>query len=76
VIPVAPLLAATDQGVRSLARRLGIDPSLLCRPLTPHQADRYAVRCGFHPLELWGPDEFYAGVEDDIAEDGEPVPAT
>jgi len=53
----APLIAACEpQSLRSIARRLGIDPALLCRPLTANQADRYAVALGMHPGEIWGAD--------------------
>lgn len=39
---------------RTVAKTLGIDTSLLCRPLTYVQADRYAVRLGLHPAQVWG----------------------
>ncbi|QQS25165.1 MAG: hypothetical protein IPM43_01875 [Actinomycetota bacterium] len=48
------LLHATSLGVRPLARRLAIDPALLCRPLTDRQADAYATRLGLHPATIWG----------------------
>lgn len=39
--------------LRSVARRLRIDPAVLCRPLTANQADRYATLLGAHPGEVW-----------------------
>lgn len=39
--------------LRSVARRLDIDPAVLCRPLTANQADRYATQLGAHPAEVW-----------------------
>lgn len=39
--------------LRSVARRLQIDPAVLCRPLTMTQADRYATKLGAHPGEVW-----------------------
>lgn len=50
----APLVAAFGGGLRSLARRLEVDPAVLCRPLTVWQADRYAVAAGLHPDDVWG----------------------
>lgn len=51
----APLVAALEpEPLRSIARRLRIDPALLCRPLTNRQADRYATALGLHPGEIWG----------------------
>lgn len=54
-----PLVEAAGGGVRRVARRLDVDPALLCRPLTIAQADRYAVALGLHPIDVWGPDEFW-----------------
>jgi lambda repressor-like predicted transcriptional regulator len=39
--------------LRSVARRLQIDPAVLCRPLSAAQADRYATALGAHPGEVW-----------------------
>lgn len=39
--------------LRSVARRLQVDPAVLCRPLTASQADRYATRLGANPGEVW-----------------------
>lgn len=50
----APLVAAGDRPLRHLARHLGVDPAVLCRPLTDRQADRFAVALGMHPIEIWG----------------------
>lgn len=43
-------------GVRPLARRLGVDPAVLCRPITVWQADRFARAVGRHPADVWGDD--------------------
>lgn len=59
----APLVDATDMGVRPLSRRLGVDPAVLCRPISFAQADRFAVALGFHPADVWG-DEWWAGEDD------------
>lgn len=39
--------------LRSVARRLQVDPAVLCRPLSATQADRYATKLGAHPSEIW-----------------------
>jgi hypothetical protein len=39
--------------LRSVARRLQVDPAMLCRPLSAAQADRYATKLGAHPGEVW-----------------------
>lgn len=50
----AELVAAAGVPLRAVARRLRIDPALLCRPLSDKQADRYACRLGLHPTAVWG----------------------
>jgi hypothetical protein len=50
----APLIDMTGEPLRSVARRLGVDPAVLCRPLTSKQADRFAIKLGFHPGIVWG----------------------
>lgn len=51
----AALVAATEyDSLRTVARRLGIDPAVLCRPLSANQADRCATKLGLHPGEVWG----------------------
>lgn len=40
--------------LRALARRLGVDPAQLCRPLSDRQADEWACRIGLHPVFVWG----------------------
>lgn len=51
----APLVAAmAPMSLRAVARRLDIDPAVLCRPLSSSQADRYATRLHLHPSEVWG----------------------
>lgn len=52
--PAALIEAAGYDSLRSIARQLGIDPAVLCRPLTANQADRYATKLGLHPGEVWG----------------------
>lgn len=52
--PAALIAHLEPEPLRSIARRLQIDPALLCRPLTTNQADRYATRLGLHPGEIWG----------------------
>lgn len=49
-----------DASLRSVARRLDVDPAVLCRPLTVSQADRYATLLGAHPGEIWT--EWWAGL--------------
>jgi hypothetical protein len=51
--PPGPLVAASRQGTRELARRLGVDAAVLCRPLTMGQADRFALHIGRMPWEIW-----------------------
>lgn len=55
----APLVEAGGGSVRGVARRLGVDPAVLCRPITVWQADRYASKLGLHPTEVWGQDVFW-----------------
>lgn len=55
----APLVAASGGELRSLARTLGVDPAVLCRPLSMWQADRYACRIGIHPVDVWGADVWW-----------------
>lgn len=50
----AALVAAADMPLRALARRLGVDPAQLCRPLSDRQADEWACRIGLHPVFVWG----------------------
>lgn len=50
----APLVALDGGTLRDTARRLRIDPAVLCRPLTDKQADRYATLLGVHPVQVWG----------------------
>lgn len=51
----AQLVAAMEpMSLRAVARRLGVDPALLCRPLSSSQADKYATRLNLHPAEVWG----------------------
>lgn len=46
--------AMSPMSKRAVARSLGVDPAVLCRPLTASQADRYATKLGLHPVEVWG----------------------
>lgn len=55
----APLIEAGGGGVRRVARRLGVDPAILCRPLSVDQADRYSIKLGLHPIDIWGPEDFW-----------------
>lgn len=55
----APLVEAAGGGLRRVARRLGVDPAVLCRPLSIDQADRYACKLGIHPIDVWGQDGFW-----------------
>lgn len=50
------LVEATGMDKRAVARRLGIDAAVLCRPLSDGQADRYACALGLHPAAVWGPE--------------------
>lgn len=57
----APLLArAGDGSARELATRLGVASRTVARwrsgrvRLWPVDADRFAVRLGLHPCEVWG----------------------
>ena len=58
----APLVAAgaaRGRSLRQTAELLGVDPAVLCRPITIHQADRFAARLGHHATELWGYEAFW-----------------
>lgn len=52
--PSALIEAAGYDSLRSVARQLGIDAAVLCRPLSANQADRYATKLGLHPGDVWG----------------------
>lgn len=61
----APLLVrAGDGSSRELATRLGVAARTVARwrsgtvTLWPTDADRFAVRLGLHPCEVWGDDPF------------------
>ena len=54
--PSALVAVMEPMSLRAVARRLGVDPAMLCRPLSSTQADRYATRLGLHPGEVWGAD--------------------
>jgi len=47
--------------LRAVARRIGVDPAVLCRPLSEGQADRYCARLAVHPGEVWGADWYRPG---------------
>lgn len=58
-LPLQPLLDRHDGPWREFRTRVGSRDSVLRRAevegLDPEQADKYACRLGFHPLEVWGP---------------------
>jgi hypothetical protein len=54
--PARLIEAMEPLSLRAVARRLQVDPAMLCRPLSATQADRYATRLGLHPGEVWGVD--------------------
>lgn len=74
LFPLEPLLTRVrprgtrpGSGVEVLARVAAIDVRNVYRVrgdqdglLTVKQADEWAVRCGFHPWEIWGDDWFDA----------------
>lgn len=47
------LVDAAGCSLRTAAARLGVDPAVLCRPLSERQADRYATALDLHPSEVW-----------------------
>lgn len=55
--PLQPLEARLHQTDHNLARTLNINHHTLqhlrTHGLTWQQADRYAIRAGYHPTELW-----------------------
>lgn len=50
--PTAALVAKAG-GRKALCHRLGIKPRTLPRDIDDVQADRWAVRCGWHPEQVW-----------------------
>lgn len=64
-----PLVEFAGSGKRDVARMLGVDPSLLCRPLTLNQVDRYCLRLGVHPVEVYGPNAYFGPAADDEIDD-------
>lgn len=63
------LIAILDEPLRSVARRLDVDPAILCRPLTSRQADRFACKLGLHPGIVWGADWWRPGKNGTTNED-------
>src|SRR5262245_1314694 len=65
--PLTPLLAASGMSRNGLARQLRLAGHTLRtasrRGLSDVQADRWAVRLGLHPVEVWG-SSWYDGVGD------------
>lgn len=49
----APLVAATGESARQVARRLKVSGTKLTKPLTDAQADAYSIRLGLHPVLIW-----------------------
>lgn len=69
--PIDPLYTATNStDLQQLARALGISDrwarELKATGLTDEQADRYAIRAGYHPSVLW---PHWWNIEPDIDED-------
>jgi hypothetical protein len=66
-----PLVEMHGRGLRELARTLGVDPAVLCRPLSQWQADKFAIRSmGRHPFEVWGAEAWWGplwAAEGDVA---------
>jgi hypothetical protein len=71
--PLRPLLDACGLTATGLARRVGVSPSAVTTAardgLSDHQADRWAIRLGTHPLLVWG----WAWIEDADHAPGRPV---
>jgi transposase-like protein len=59
--PAVLVARMAPESLRSVARRLGVDPAMLCRPWSERQADRYATALDLHPGEVWG-DQWWHGV--------------
>lgn len=57
-LPLEPLLEAFGGPWREFRVAVGSRDSVLHKARTEgldvSQADRYACRCGYHPLEVWG----------------------
>lgn len=51
--PVEPLLARARMSLSMFSKTYGVSTTQLRRPLSDKLADRYAVRAGFHPSEVW-----------------------
>lgn len=52
--PARLVAAMAPMSLRAVARRLEVDPAVLCRPLSAGQADRFATKLALHPIEVWG----------------------
>lgn len=50
--PTAALIARVG-GRRQLCDQLGIDIRTMPSEISDVQADRWAIRCGFHPNQVW-----------------------
>jgi len=63
-LPLQPLMELGGyETANEIGRVLGISRSnvqaLKVRGVPIHRADEFAVKCGFHPTEVWG-DAYYA----------------
>jgi len=69
--PLQALVDASGLGEDALRRRVGLSGTMLQRAremgLTDKAADRYAVRVGLHPFEVW-PEMVDHGIEDAAVE--------
>ena len=61
LVPLHPLLDKTGLTVTGLSRRVACNGSRVreadtlmpCGGLTVWEADRWAIRCGLHPIDVW-----------------------
>lgn len=60
--PIEPLIKAYNRPYREFREKVGARHTVLKRAkeqgLTIEQADKYAIKCGFHPIEIWGFDNW------------------
>lgn len=64
--PTLLVAKLAPETLRSIARRLEVDPAMLCRPWSERQADRYATLAGLHPGEVWGDLYWHGATLDDL----------
>jgi hypothetical protein len=66
-LPIEPLIASYGRSYRDFRSAVKASSSVLNRAklegLSVEVADRYAVRCNLHPVEVWGMETWLTALE-------------